>query len=129
MILKRDFKLKAGASTDNPRVERSHLTDELEFYAQGNLHKSFNEQVKAISEWEHTYNFIRPHQALGYLTPMKFYELWKNNPEEAYRIKNKYSAYLKKQSRRLAKSRQMKNKEQIENLMKFIDKKLSKSNS
>jgi len=29
----------------------------------------------------------------------------------------------------LAKSRQMKNKEQIENLMKFIDKKLSKSNS
>jgi len=52
-----------------------------------------------------------------------------SNPEEAYRIKNKYSAYLKKQSRRLAKSRQMKNKEQIENLMKFIDKKLSKSNS
>ena len=123
------FFSRSGTPTDNPRVERSHLTDELEFYAQGNLHKSFNDQTKAIAEWEHTYNFIRPHQALGYLTPMEFYRLWQSDPEEAYRIKNKYSAYLKKQSRRLAKSRQMKNKEQIEKLMKFIDKKLSKSNS
>ena len=123
------FFSRAGTPTDNPRVERSHLTDELEFYAQGNLYKNFNDQTKVIAEWEHTYNFIRPHQALGYLTPMEFYELWQSNPEKAYWIKNKYSAYLKKQSRRLAKSRQMKNQEQIENLMKFIDKKLSKSNS
>jgi len=123
------FFSRAGTPTDNPRVERSHLTDELEFYAQGNLYKNFNDQARAISEWEHTYNFIRPHQALGYLTPMEFYELWQSDPEEAYRIKNRYCAYLKKQSRRLAKSRQMKNKEQIEKLMKFIDKKLSKSNS
>lgn len=123
------FFSRAGTPTDNPRVERSHLTDELEFYAQGNLCKNFNEQAKAISKWEHTYNFIRPHQALGYLTPMEFYRLWRKNPEKAYLIKNKYSAYLKKQSRRLAKSRQMKNKEQIEKLMQFIDKKLSKSNS
>ena len=123
------FFSRAGTPTDNPRVERSHLTDELEFYAQGNLYKNFNEQTKAVSIWEHTYNFVRPHQALGYLTPMEFYELWKSDPEEAHRIKNKYSAYLKKQSRRLAKSRQMKNKEQIEKLMQFIDKKLSKSNS
>lgn len=123
------FFSRAGTPTDNPRVERSHLTDELEFYAQGNLRKSFNDQTKAIAGWEHTYNFIRPHQALGYLTPMEFYELWQSDPEKAYRIKNKYSAYLKKQSRRLAKSRQMKNKEQIEKLMQFIDKKLSKSNS
>lgn len=123
------FFSRAGTPTDNPRVERSHLTDELEFYGQGNLYKNFNEQAKAISDWEHTYNFIRPHQALGYRTPREFYELWKSNPEEAYRIKNKYRAYLKKQSCRLAKSRQMKNKEQIEKLMQFIDQKLSKSNS
>lgn len=123
------FFSRSGTPTDNPRVERSHLTDELEFYAQGNLCRNFNDQAKAISEWEYTYNFVRPHQALGYLTPMEFYELWQSDPEKAYRIKNKYSAYLKKQSRRLAKSRQMKNKEQIEKLMQFIDKKLSKSNS
>ena len=123
------FFSRVGTPTDNPRVERSHLTDEFEFYAQGNLCRNFNDQAKAISAWEYTYNFVRPHQALGNLTPMEFYELWKNNPQEAYRIKDKYQTYLKKQSRRLAESRQMKNKEQIENLMKFIDKKLSKSNS
>lgn len=123
------FFSRSGAPTDNPRVERSHLTDELEFYAQGNLYKNFDKQARAISEWEYTYNFIRPHQALGYLTPMEFHGLWQKNPEEAYRIKNKYQAYLKRQSRRLAKSRQMKNKEQIEKLIQFIDKKLSKFNS
>lgn len=122
------FFSRAGTPTDNPRVERSHLADELEFYAQGNLHKNFNEQSEAMAKWEHTYNFIRPHQALGYLTPMEFYELWKRDSAEAYRIKNKYQAYLKKQSKRLAKSRKMKNKEQIEKLMVFIDKKLSKTN-
>lgn len=123
------FFSRAGTPTDNPRVERSHLTDELEFYGQGNVKRNFNDQVKAISEWEHTYNFIRPHQALGYLTPLEFYRLWKTNPEKACGIKDNYLAYLKKQGKRLAISRQMKNKEQIENLMKFIDKKLSESNS
>jgi len=123
------FFSRAGTPTDNPRVERSHLTDELEFYSQGNIERSFKKQSAALAAWEHTYNFIRPHQALGYLTAMEFYKLWRINPVEAYHIKNKYAAYLKKQSCRLAKSRQIKNKEQIENLMKFIDRKLSKFNS
>lgn len=123
------FFSRSGTPTDNPRVERSHLTDKLEFYAQGNLYRNFNDQVKALAAWEQTYNSIRPHQALGYLTPREFYELWRENPKEAYRIKDQYQSYLKRQGRRLAKSRQMKNKEQIENLMKFIDKKLSESNS
>ncbi len=61
--------------TDNPRVERSHLTDEKEFYQRGNIYKTFEEQQKALKEWEHIYNYIRPHQALGYLTPMEFYHL------------------------------------------------------
>lgn len=119
------FVSRAGMPTDNPRVERSHLTDEIEFYQQGNICKTFKEQEKAINAWEHTYNYIRPHQALGYLTPMKFYELWKKNPEEAYAIKNKYLAYLKKQSKRLTTSRRIKNKEQIEKLMIEIDQKLT----
>jgi transposase InsO family protein len=123
------FFSRAGTPTDNPRVERSHLTDELEFYAQGNLYGSFAEQAEANARWEHTYNYIRPHQALGYLTPMEFYLLWKNNPEKAYKIKDKHQAYLKKQSRRLAKSRKMKNKEQIEKLMVHIDEKLRKLNA
>jgi transposase InsO family protein len=122
------FRSRAGIPTDNPRVERSHLTDELEFYAQGNIRRTFEEQKRTIVEWEHTYNYIRPHQALGYLTPMEFFALWKRDPEEAHRIKDRYQAYLRKQSKRLRSSRKMKKKEQIENLMKFIDQKLVKTN-
>ena len=113
-----------GTPTDNPRVERSHLTDELEFYQRGGLKKTFEEQRQALEEWEHFYNFKRPHQALGYLTPMEFYELWKEKPEAAYEITRKYQAYLKKQNIRLANARRIKRREQIEALMKFIDAKL-----
>lgn len=123
------FHSRSGTPTDNPRVERSHLTDELEFYAQGNICKNFEEQKQAIEKWEFTCNYIRPHQALGYLTPMEFYELWKRDPEEAHAIKDRYQDELKKQSKRLRTSRKMKKKEQIENLMKFIDQKLSKINN
>ena len=118
------FYSNIGTPTDNPRVERSHLTDELEFYQKGGLKKSFQEQKQALKEWEHFYNFKRPHQALGYLTPMEFYELWKENPAEAYAITKKYQTYLLKQKIRLANARKIKRKEQIENLMKFIDAKL-----
>ena len=71
------------------------------------------------------YNFKRPHQALGYLTPMEFYALWKKNPDRAYAIAEKWQEYLKKQRLRLAKARRIKKKEQIETLMKFIDAKLN----
>lgn len=118
------FYSNIGTPTDNPRVERSHLTDELEFYQRGGLKRSFEEQKEALAEWEHFYNFKRPHQALGYLTPMKFYELWKENPEASHAITKKYQAYLLKQRKRLANARRIKRKEQIENLMKFIDAKL-----
>ena len=62
------------------------------------------------------------------LTPMEFYGLWKKNPEQAYKIAEKWKDYLKKQSRRLASSRKMKNREKIAKLMDQIDKKLAKSN-
>jgi len=118
------FYSNIGTPTDNPRVERSHLTDELEFYQTGGLKKSFLEQKQALKEWEYFYNFKRPHQALGYLTPMEFYKLWKENPDEAYAITKKYQAYLLQQKIRLANARKIKRKEQIEALMKFIDAKL-----
>lgn len=118
------FYSNVGTPTDNPRVERSHLTDELEFYQRGGLKRSFLEQKQALKEWEYFYNFKRPHQALGYLTPMEFYKLWKENPSEAYAITKKYQTYLLKQRIRLANARKIKKKEQIESLMKFIDAKL-----
>ena len=118
------FYSNAGTPTDNPRVERSHLTDELEFYNKGKISNDLKEQKERTKEWEDIYNFKRPHQALGYLTPMQFYALWKKNPEKAYIITEKWQAYLKKQRIRLAESRRIKKKEQIESLMKFINAKL-----
>lgn len=120
------FYSNAGTPTDNPRVERSHLTDEAEFYSKGNVSNDLNEQREKVREWEQMYNFKRPHQALGYLTPMEFYGLWKKEPEKAHAIVGKWQAYLKKQRVRLAQARRIKKKEQIESLMKFIDAKLNR---
>jgi len=118
------FYSKAGTPTDNPRVERSHLTDDLEFYNKGNIFNDLEKQREKTKDWEHNYNFKRPHQALAYLTPMEFYALWKKNPEKAYAITEEWQEYLKKQRIRQAKARKIKKKEQIESLMRFIDAKL-----
>jgi transposase InsO family protein len=119
------FYSRPGTPTDNPRVERSHLTDEVEFYRHGNICKTFGEQEKRIVKHEHRYNYIRPHQALANLTPMEFYELWKKNPEEAYKIAENWTNYLKKQAKRLSNSRKIKNREKIAKLMDQIDRKLN----
>lgn len=118
------FYSNTGTPTDNPRVERSHLTDDKEFYERGNVYETFQEQRKASKQWEYIYNYKRPHQALGQLTPIEFYQLWKRDPKEAYAITEKYQLYLARQGKRLASARRLKKKEQIESLMKFIDAKL-----
>lgn len=121
------FYSRTGAPTDNPRVERSHLTDEIEFYKRGNNYKPFKEQKQALSKWEDVYNYIRPNQALGYLTPIQFYQLWKENPDKAYQIKDKYQTYLEKQRKRQNSARRLRKREQIEKLMQFIDAKLNQN--
>lgn len=123
------FFSRTGTPTDNPRVERSHLTDDLEFYKKGNRFQDFSEQEQALAKWERIYNYERPHQALGYLTPIEFYELWKKDPKEAYAIKDKYQSYLERQRKRLSGSRRIKKKEQVEQLMNQIDKKLSQKSN
>ena len=72
--------------TDNPRVERSHLTDDLEFYDKLGVSGDLMVQKERTQDFEDRYNFKRPHQALGYLTPMEFFRLWKKHPAKAYAI-------------------------------------------
>lgn len=57
----------------NSYVERSHLTDEKEFYQQGNIRSSVSLLQPLLLKWEHKYNSIRPHQSLHYLTPMAYF--------------------------------------------------------
>lgn len=119
------FYSRTGTPTDNPRVERSHLTDDNEFYNRGNIYKTFKEQKDKLLDWEHIYNYVRPHQALGNLTPIEFYDIWKDNPKEAHAIADKWNNYLKKERLRLASSRKIKKKEKIDKLMQQIDIKLT----
>lgn len=119
------FYSRSGTPTDNPRVERSHLTDDVEFYNHGNICNTFVEQKKKLLDWEHTYNYVRPHQALGNLTPVEFYKLWKQDSNKAYMISDKWNTHLNKERKRLANSRKIKKKEKIERLMDQIDKRLS----
>jgi len=67
------FYSNAGTPTDNPRIERSFLSDDLEFYKRGGLCRDFQEQKQALRERDDIWNWQRPHQALGYLAPMRFY--------------------------------------------------------
>ena len=61
----------------NTYVEISHGADEREFYQQGKLRQDKDAMTKELRSWETTWNTIRPHQALNYLTPMAFLERWK----------------------------------------------------
>lgn len=63
----------------NALVERSHRTDDEEFYFLGNLGDNLEEQQQLIREWEYLYNHKRPHQSLNYLTPNEYYEKIKRN--------------------------------------------------
>ena len=63
----------------NGCVERAHRTHTEEFYEVTESSFDIPELRAELLKWEHTYNTIRPHQSLGYLTPLKFIERWKES--------------------------------------------------
>ena len=56
----------------NGGVERAHRTHTEEFYEVTDSSFELAEIRQQLLEWETTYNTIRPHQALGYLTPLEY---------------------------------------------------------
>ena len=66
----------------NGCVERAQRTHTEEFYEV----VEFSLEVAALNQellaWEHTYNTIRPHQALAYLTPHQFVTQWQDQRKE-----------------------------------------------
>lgn len=67
----------------NGHVERSHRTHNEEFYEV----QAESDQVPVLNRqllrWEKTYNCVRPHQSLAYLTPLEFITRWKHNLRKA----------------------------------------------
>jgi transposase InsO family protein len=60
----------------NGRIEPSFRTDEEEFYQVEELPADLGGLEAALLRWNHVYETIRPHQALGYKTPEQFYQHW-----------------------------------------------------
>ena len=58
----------------NGHVERAQRTHTEEFYEVTEANFEIQELNQALLEWEKVYNTVRPHQALGYLTPQQFLE-------------------------------------------------------
>ena len=56
----------------NTYVEISHGADEREFYQQGNAYSLLPVMQAKIREWENTWNTVRPHASLNYLTPQEY---------------------------------------------------------
>lgn len=58
----------------NSYVERSHRTDDDEFYDQGNTFLSIKTFMPRLKKWQLEYNTERPHQSLNYLTPHEYFQ-------------------------------------------------------
>jgi len=66
----------------NAHVERAQRTHTEEFYEVTEANFEIGELNQALLEWEKVYNTIRPHQALGYLTPQQFLEQYQQKRRE-----------------------------------------------
>jgi transposase InsO family protein len=62
----------------NGAVERAHRTHNEEFYQVTPESWSVPALNRQLQAWEQTYNCVRPHQALGYLTPQQFVTDWQS---------------------------------------------------
>ena len=63
-------------------MERTQRTHTEEFYEVTEASFEIGELNRALLEWEKVYNTIRPHQALGYLTPQEFLKQYQQKRRE-----------------------------------------------
>ncbi len=65
---------RPGTPQHNGFVERSHRTDEEEFYRRVDVVPLDNVQLQgAMKRWQDEYNYMRLHSSLGYEAPMQHY--------------------------------------------------------
>ncbi len=61
---------KPGSPHLNGKVERSQKTDKSEFYPTIDVSVGLEELDLLLAEWQHYYNWERPHSSLNGLTPI-----------------------------------------------------------
>jgi transposase InsO family protein len=66
----------------NGCVERANRTYREEFYNCSDALPTVEGFRPALRHYEHIYNFVRPHQALDYLTPAQFLQNWATSKQE-----------------------------------------------
>ena len=66
----------------NGYVERAHRTHTEEFYEVTESSFELADLRAELMHWEVTYNTIRPHQGLSYLTPLEFIKNVKKSRKE-----------------------------------------------
>lgn len=64
--------IEARHPKQNTYVETSHGADEREFYQQGKVECDIETMHSTLEKWEHDWNYVRPHEALNYLTPAEY---------------------------------------------------------
>ena len=60
----------------NSYVERANRMYREEFYEVETIGHTMEEHYRQLERWQYTSNYVRPHQALDYLTPAEYHELW-----------------------------------------------------
>jgi transposase InsO family protein len=70
------FELPPKSPKLNGAVERANRTHTEEFYEVYDCTWTTEGLNPQLIEWEGIYNTLRPHQALGYLTPQQFVLNW-----------------------------------------------------
>lgn len=69
----------------NGHVERAHRTHQEEFYDLTEIPELLVDHRALLQRWEETYNNVRPHQALGYLTPNEYLAQWQSTHRRKWR--------------------------------------------
>ena len=77
------FTLPPRSPKLNGAVERAQRTHTEEFYEVVEFSLEVVTLNQELQAWERTYNTVRPHQALGYLTPQQFLRQWQSQRKEA----------------------------------------------
>ncbi len=60
----------------NGYVERANRMHREEFYEVETIGHTMAEHNQQLERWEHTYNHVRPHKSLDYLTPAEYHKFW-----------------------------------------------------